>query len=279
MQLGMVGLGRMGGNMAERLRRGGHEVIGYARTPRVGLPRALEAADFVDGDEGVQLAIQAADAREELLRQLDARHLAGGERVHEAGDAGGTTTLNLNGADCNTIIQGDTNANLVTVDAGLDAVGIGGVAAHAWQTHPRGAAGQAHGQGIDGQGGDAAGAEHQFEHHARVAHHRQRLGRGGPADRVGVDARVAIGAAAGLVDRFDAELHGGNRRVEAVDVHVGDVVEAGARIGLVGATGRVTGPHLHWAIRLNGARVDPLSLLDALAPPRAVTPRTPQSRR
>ena len=67
--------------------------------------------------------------------------------------------------------------------------------------------------------------------------------------------------------------------LSAVDVHVGDVVEAGARIGLVGATGRVTGPHLHWAIRLNGARVDPLSLLDALAPPHAAKPRTPQSKR
>ena len=32
MQLGMIGLGRMGGNMAERLRRGGHEVVGYARS-------------------------------------------------------------------------------------------------------------------------------------------------------------------------------------------------------------------------------------------------------
>ena len=34
-QLGMVGLGRMGGNMAERLRRGGHTVVGYDRAPGV----------------------------------------------------------------------------------------------------------------------------------------------------------------------------------------------------------------------------------------------------
>ncbi|MFI6604338.1 phosphogluconate dehydrogenase (NAD(+)-dependent, decarboxylating) [Nonomuraea sp. NPDC050536] len=35
MQIGMIGLGRMGGNMAERLRRGGHDVVGYDRDPSV----------------------------------------------------------------------------------------------------------------------------------------------------------------------------------------------------------------------------------------------------
>ena len=43
----------------------------------------------------------------------------------------------------------------------------------------------------------------------------------------------------------------------------GDIVEPSTIVGLVGATGRVTGPHLHWSVRLNGARVDPLSLLSA----------------
>ncbi|MDR7452837.1 MAG: NAD(P)-binding domain-containing protein, partial [Armatimonadota bacterium] len=38
MELGMIGLGRMGGNMAERLLRGGHRVVGYARRPE-GLER------------------------------------------------------------------------------------------------------------------------------------------------------------------------------------------------------------------------------------------------
>ena len=49
-----------------------------------------------------------------------------------------------------------------------------------------------------------------------------------------------------------------------VGLREGDEVKTGDVIGEVGATGRVTGPHLHWAVRLTGARVDPLSLLSAL---------------
>lgn len=45
-----------------------------------------------------------------------------------------------------------------------------------------------------------------------------------------------------------------------IDVEVGQMVEKGEVIGLVGATGRVTGPHLHWGFRVQNARVDPFSL-------------------
>jgi murein DD-endopeptidase MepM/ murein hydrolase activator NlpD len=41
----------------------------------------------------------------------------------------------------------------------------------------------------------------------------------------------------------------------------GDSVEKGQVIGEIGATGRVTGPHLHWGVKIRGSRVDPFSLL------------------
>jgi len=51
-----------------------------------------------------------------------------------------------------------------------------------------------------------------------------------------------------------------------IDVSAGQLVERGETIGLLGATGRVTGPHLHWTVRLGAVRVDPMRLLALLAP-------------
>ena len=50
-----------------------------------------------------------------------------------------------------------------------------------------------------------------------------------------------------------------------IDVQQGDPVTTGAAIGAVGATGRVTGPHLHWSVRFGNTSVDPLSLLAVTA--------------
>lgn len=46
-----------------------------------------------------------------------------------------------------------------------------------------------------------------------------------------------------------------------IDVHIGDHVRQGQQIGAVGATGRASGPHLHWALMWRGARVDPVGVL------------------
>jgi murein DD-endopeptidase MepM/ murein hydrolase activator NlpD len=46
-----------------------------------------------------------------------------------------------------------------------------------------------------------------------------------------------------------------------IDVKVGDLLEPGTSLGAVGATGRATGPHLHWGARVNRSRVNALDLL------------------
>jgi murein DD-endopeptidase MepM/ murein hydrolase activator NlpD len=67
---------------------------------------------------------------------------------------------------------------------------------------------------------------------------------------------VVIDHGAGLFSLF--------AHLSALSVREGETVDAGAILGDVGATGRVTGPHLHWTVRAGGARVDPLSLLALL---------------
>jgi hypothetical protein len=69
---------------------------------------------------------------------------------------------------------------------------------------------------------------------------------------------VYIDHGAGLVSGY---LH-----LSRVDVRAGEVVEAGQVIGGAGATGRVTGPHLHWLVRYGTVTVDPMSLLEGVVP-------------
>ncbi|GMV10688.1 MAG TPA: M23 family metallopeptidase [Gemmatimonadaceae bacterium] len=96
------------------------------------------------------------------------------------------------------------------------------------------------------------------------------------AGAVGAPVRAANRGVVRIVDRFYlggnvVYLDHGEGLVTAYlhlskqGVAVGDTVVRGAIIGLVGATGRVTGPHLHWIARYGGVTVDPVSLLRATA--------------
>jgi murein DD-endopeptidase MepM/ murein hydrolase activator NlpD len=50
-----------------------------------------------------------------------------------------------------------------------------------------------------------------------------------------------------------------------IDVIAGRYVEKGQRLGLTGATGRVSGPHLHWGVKVKGLAVNPLQLIQLMS--------------
>ncbi|MFO7588596.1 MAG: M23 family metallopeptidase [Gemmatimonadota bacterium] len=61
-------------------------------------------------------------------------------------------------------------------------------------------------------------------------------------------------------------VYTGYFHLSRIRVEEGEMVEAGQRIGDVGATGRVTGPHLHWSLWVAGRSLDASSLLEAEIP-------------
>jgi Peptidase family M23 len=79
----------------------------------------------------------------------------------------------------------------------------------------------------------------------------------------GVVALVADFYLAGRAIYLDhgAGLVTGYFHLSQADVAEGDTVSAGQRIGAVGRTGRVTGPHLHWIMRYGAISVDPMTLV------------------
>jgi len=95
----------------------------------------------------------------------------------------------------------------------------------------------------------------------------------------GVVALVAAFYLAGNVVYIDhgAGLVTGYFHMSQPEVSAGDTVERGQEIGLVGATGRVTGPHLHWSARFGDLTIDPADLL-SLGAPFTAPDTTPEKR-
>jgi 6-phosphogluconate dehydrogenase len=87
MQIGMIGLGRMGANMAERLRRGGHDVIGYDHDPtRSQVASLSELVARLTAPRAVWLMVPAGDATEQSIKEIAAL-LQPGDLVVDGGNS------------------------------------------------------------------------------------------------------------------------------------------------------------------------------------------------
>ena len=100
----------------------------------------------------------------------------------------------------------------------------------------------------------------------------------------GVDFRAPVGtpvfaANSGVVKLADKLFYSGKvviidhgnlifsiyAHLRKFDVTAGQQIEKGEQLGLTGATGRVSGPHLHWGVKVNGAAVNPIHFIDVMA--------------
>ncbi|WP_062346980.1 phosphogluconate dehydrogenase (NAD(+)-dependent, decarboxylating) [Herbidospora yilanensis] len=87
MQIGMIGLGKMGGNMAERLRRGGHEVVGYDRDPGVSDVGSLkELVDRLEAPRAVWVMVPAGEPTRATIASLG-EALSAGDVVIDGGNS------------------------------------------------------------------------------------------------------------------------------------------------------------------------------------------------
>ncbi len=87
MQLGLIGLGRMGGNMRDRVRAAGHDVVGYDPRPEVTDVESLQAlAEALDAPRVVWVMVPSGDPTRETVRKL-ADVLSSGDLVIDGGNS------------------------------------------------------------------------------------------------------------------------------------------------------------------------------------------------
>src|SRR6478609_2460809 len=87
MQLGLIGLGKMGGNMRERIRRAGHEVVGFDRNPDVSDVDSLEAlVQSLEAPRVVWVMVPAGEPTRQTVAQLG-ELLGEGDLVIDGGNS------------------------------------------------------------------------------------------------------------------------------------------------------------------------------------------------
>ena len=87
MDLGLIGLGKMGGNMRERIRRAGHTVVGYDRNPDVSDVESLEAmVEALPSPKVVWVMVPAGDPTRETVKALK-ELLSEGDLIVDGGNS------------------------------------------------------------------------------------------------------------------------------------------------------------------------------------------------
>jgi 6-phosphogluconate dehydrogenase len=87
MQLGLIGLGKMGGNMRERLRGAGHEVVGYDRNPDISDVASLaELVQRLDAPRAVWVMVPSGDPTRETVEELG-KAMSAGDVIIDGGNS------------------------------------------------------------------------------------------------------------------------------------------------------------------------------------------------
>lgn len=116
---------------------------------------------------------------------------------------------------------------------------------------------------VDGRLSSLFGLKRFFNNQPRQPHNGLDIAAGVGADILAPASATVIGAGNYFFNGNTVFLDHGQGLISAylhmseIAVRVGQQVRQGQRIGAVGATGRVTGPHLHWIVYLNKETIDP----------------------